>query len=376
MSRHIHIPLWRRPVPVPTWLVVVALAAIALGGSGIAYAVATSSQVDCDAATSTPNPDGTVTIPLRCRVTAMPQPSESPTASPSPTDSPTPTPSPTSSPTATTGPSPTPSTTSPTPSPTTTTTGPQVGCLADFARCGYPNALTTGPTSTTTTLNGNQTFAAANTVIANTKINGCVEVRASGVVFRNVLINAAGCFWAFRNWGTNLVLEDVEITCGDQPGSNGFSNAGQNTGSATIRRADIHHCENGLNVPGNTTLVDSWIHDMYDGGDAHTDGAQFNQGAANIRFVHNVFDARGNTSSAVTMWDESNPQNANVIFDRNFFIDGAYSLRCGRYGTAVNVVVTNNRFTGWDYGYATDCASGGEVWSGNIDDNGLTLKAA
>ena len=297
-----------------------------------------------------------------------PTPTPSATQSASPSPSPTVQPSPSVSPTATTAPPPA-TTPPPSPSPTAGLND----CLNRLAECGFPHAGNTGPTGTLAASTRTQ-YSTAGETVTDMDISGCVEVHAADVTFRNVRI-AAPCFWAVRSFAAGAVFDDVEISCQDTPGSNGYSNGGG--GSVTLRRADIHHCENGLNVPGDTALIDSWVHDLYDGGDAHTDGAQFNQGAANIRFEHNTIDVRGNTSSAVTMWDEVDPQNRDVLFDRNLFIDGAYSLRCGRQGVAVNVVITGNRFVPGPFGYANACDSGGEVWSGNVrDSDGATIGAA
>lgn len=288
------------------------------------------------------------------------------TQTPSVSPSTTPVPSPTVAPTTTTAPA-----TSP-PAPSPTPTGTLLNCLAQLAACGFPYDLNTGPVPPLT-VSTRTTYATAGETVSGVEIQGCVEVRAANVTFRNVRI-IAPCFWAVRSFAAGTLFEDVEITCSDTPGSNGYSNGVG--GSATLRRADIHDCENGLNVPGNTTVVDSWIHGLYDGGDAHTDGAQFNQGAANIRFEHNTIDVRGNTTSAIIMWDEGDPQNRDVSIANNLMAGGAYTIYCGRYGTAVNVVITGNRFGPFTYGYANSCNTGGEVWSGNVrDSDGATLAA-
>jgi hypothetical protein len=103
---------------------------------------------------------------------------------------------------------------------------------------------------------------------------------------------------------------------------------------------------------------------------AHTDGAQFNQGASNITFTHNtiIVPTPGSTS-AIIMWDEGGVQNANVLLERNLFAGGTYTLYCGREGVANNVRILNNRFGPFEFGYANACDSGGEVWTGNVRDS-------
>lgn len=270
--------------------------------------------------------------------------------------------SPSATPTASSSPS------TPSPSPTTAAPSPTISsgndCLNRLAACGFPNALNTG-TNGALSASTQTIYSTAGQVVTNREIRGCVEVRAANVTFRNVRI-IASCFWAVRSFAANAVFEDVEISCQDTPGSNGYSNGAG--GSVTLRRAEITSCENGLNVPGNTTVVDSWIHDLYDGGDAHTDGAQFNQGAANIRFEHNTIDVRGRSTAAIIMWDEGDPQNHDVLITRNLMAGGAYTLYCGRYGTAVNVTISQNRFGPFTYGSSSYCGDNGEVWTGNVRD--------
>jgi hypothetical protein len=79
-----------------------------------------------------------------------------------------------------------------------------------------------------------------------------------------------------------LLIEDSEIDCTGF-GASGF--VGQGTGieaeNFTIRRVDIHACENGVSAGEDVLIEDSYIHGLYndnvvpppDG--AHADGVQF-----------------------------------------------------------------------------------------------------
>ena len=365
----------------------VAALALVVSGAGVAWAAVAANSIECDATSSTISPDGTAVIPLNCRVGAfVPQPdpsgsvtpspsvSVSPSASASPTPSPTGTVTPSPSPSATVSPSPSPTTASPSPSPsvtpsptaTSTPTPSGTNCLARLAECGYPHAGNTGPTGTLQVVNQSVTITVSG-VYADREIRGCLEVRAPNVTVRNVKVVGTCITGNVRTYAAGSQFLDMEVDCRDGSNSHGFNNG--SGGNATIRRADIHDCENGLNVPGNTDIADSWIHNLYDGGDAHTDGAQFNQGASNIRFVHNTIDARGNTTSAIIMWDEGNPQNSNVLIDGNLMAGGAYTLYCARQGPVNNVVITNNRFGPYTFGHSNTC-NGNRVtaWSNNVED--------
>lgn len=281
-----------------------------------------------------------------------------------------PTPTPTSSPSPSTT-----RTTSPPQSPTPTATSPSQppsnGCVLDPVRCGFPGASNTGPTAPLTTINGNVTYSTAGQTIINTRINGCVEVRAANVTLRNVWVVGNGCFYAVRNFATGLVIEDSYIACGGR-------GTGVTATGYTVRRSEITGCENGFNVGGQVTVEDSWVHALDDSGDAHTDGAQFNQGAANITFRHNtiVVSAPGSTS-AIIMWDEGGTQNSNVVISNNLLAGGTYTLYCPRQNSS-NVRVIGNRFGNYQYGYANGCTPGHVAeWTNNRNDtNGALLGPA
>lgn len=330
-------------------------------GSFTAYAAAAGGQVTCaPGADLLVHGDGTWTCGPEPAPSATPSPSGSPTASPSPTVTTTP-PSPTNPPTTTTAPA----TSPPAPSPT----GTLRNCLAQLAACGYPNDLNTGPSGPLTISTRTQ-YANAGETISGVDIRGCVEVRAQNVTFRNVKISGS-CFYAVRNFSSGLRIEDSELSCN---GSNGTGVASTNY---SLLRVDIHGCENGLDVGGNVSLVDSWIHDMVTCCGAHTDGAQINQGATNITIRHNtiIIPAPGGTS-AIISWDENDPQQQNVAIDANLLSGGTYTLYCPRQGPS-DTRVTNNRFAAYQYGSTNSCVGNHvSVWSGNVLDlDGTTLGA-
>jgi len=240
------------------------------------------------------------------------------------------------------------------------------GCQANPSACGLPDATNTGVPAgkSLSVISGDYTVSDNGAVIDGKEIRGCVEVRAANVTIRNSRIVANGCFYAVRNFSTGLTLSDVDITCGDANGT------GVTATNYTIIRANIHNCENGLNVGGNVTLEDSYIHDLFDGNGAHTDGAQFNQGASNITFRHNtiISPAPGGTS-AIIMWDESDPQNTNVLITGNLLAGGTYTLYCPRNNSS-NVNIVGNRFGNYQYGSSNSCVSGHVAqFSGNVRDS-------
>jgi len=175
--------------------------------------------------------------------------------------------------------------------------------------------------------------------------------------------------------GTPLLLEDVEIDC--------LGSGGNALGEAdfTVRRADIHGCENGLDVNQNVILEDSYIHDLFNTSASHTDGIQFanfrlvaNQwvsGAANVVIRHNTIYSVGVDGSLGTSAIISNPRNdTNILIERNLLAGGAYTLYCDRPGAGINYRVIGNHFSTrfspkvGAFGPSDGCAD--EVLSGNV----------
>jgi len=218
-----------------------------------------------------------------------------------------------------------------------------------------PNAGNTGvPDGTVlTAYTGSSTISRANTVIDG-KLLGCIEVTAPGVVIRNSKISCRPTYAAVSVddggfSGTPLLLEDVEIDCGDNPG-HGIGEA-----NVIVRRANIHGCENGLDVNQNITVEDSFIHDLYNSSEAHADGIQLAghfengvvvAGAKNVTIRHNTIYGVGPDGSLGTSAIISNPRgDTNILIEGNVLAGGAYTLYCDRPGTGVNYRVVDNRFS-------------------------------
>lgn len=234
------------------------------------------------------------------------------------------------------------------------------------APTGFPDATNTGVPAGTALTNssGQLNITVAGTVIDARNHSGNIVVNAPNVIIKRSRIRTASAFNVIQNNSTNLLIEDCEID-GINSNSQGFT-----SGNVTVRRCNIHNCENGLNVGGPTVVEDSFIHDLYSGGGAHSDGAQFNQGASNITFRHNTI--QGGNTSAIIMWDEGNPQNANVLIENNKLSGGAYTLYTARQGPVTNVRIRNNRFVVGSaaFGYCNGAVVGTTVteWSGNVND--------
>jgi hypothetical protein len=276
-----------------------------------------------------------------------------------PTATPTPTPTPTATPTPTVTPEPTPT---PTPTPT--------GSFPDASNTGVPIGTTltayTGPASITT----------PGTVIDGKTITGEIDIDAPDVTIRDSKINGVVRVW--DDTTNSLLLEDTEIDCGGGNTAIGEANY-------TVRRANIHGCENGFDMNQNIDVEDSYIHGLAIVG--HDDGIQFAyghfenghevDGVRNLRIVHNtIFGHDDSLSSADGSFGTSaiigNTARADdVLVQGNLMAGGAYTIYC-LAGPSTNYRVLDNHFStrytpsvGF-YGPSAECFD--DTQSGNVID--------
>lgn len=233
---------------------------------------------------------------------------------------------------------------------------------------GFPDASNTGvPPGTTLTQSGGITVNTANTVV-NAVDAPWVDVNAANVTIRNSDLGEPGAIFPIQVVSGSVTVEDTTINCGG-----GFT--GVAFGNYTLRRVEITGCENGAHVDNNSSILDSWIHDLDASGDNHTDGIQFSGGAGNILIRHNNIEkiapegTNGGTS-AIIMHTGTGAQNHDVTIENNRLDgdDSVVALYCPR-AAASNIFVNNNRMVvGW-LAYTNEC-TGNHVtqFNGNVDD--------
>jgi hypothetical protein len=259
-------------------------------------------------------------------------------------------------------------------------------CPADCGTCptggcalpGYPDASCTGvPAGTAlTAYTGPWNITTPNTVIDGKSIDGTIAVSASGVVIRNSRI-VGGVYVDDRGWpgGTPLLVEDTEIDCG------GAGGTGVGEAHFTMRRVDVHGCENGFDINQDVLIEDSYIHDLFQDEVAHSDGAQLASGhwtgsayaccALDVTFRHNTIYGMGvgdvfGTSAIIS----NRGGDVNILIEDNLLAGGAYTLYCEQGTRGTNYRVLDNHFStkfkssvGY-YGASTDCSD--ETQSGNV----------
>jgi hypothetical protein len=253
---------------------------------------------------------------------------------------------------------------------------------------GWPDATTTGvPAGTTlTTVTGDIDINTNGQLYENKTVNGTLTVNGDNVTIRNCRINVGGIYGIASN-GANLLIEDCEINGGNVVGHTGVTDR-----NYTIRRCNIHGCDNQVWAQQNVLIEDCFIHDNvpYDPIlDPHTDGVQMPDGANNVTIQHNTIwgdfrwpdiahggpDDTGFGNSAITTGSSM----ANITIHNNLLSGGGYSLRLAVTTPGTSIVVTNNRWTnqpeaaaGWPTFYAGfgsidgGCPGNATTWTDNL----------
>jgi hypothetical protein len=257
----------------------------------------------------------------------------------------------------------------PTTAPTTPpTTSPPATDFPDASNTGVPSGVTLAAYTGPMTIN-------SNTTIDSKDISGCLLVTGGVVTIKNSKIHG-DCFYVVDATApATLTIQDSDIACLTSAGNpmNGTAIGEENF---TANRVNVHSCENGFDINGNSAISDSYIHDLFQSGEAHTDGAQLVAGAHDVNFQHNTIYSGTNTNGTIVNGTSSimtrelqYGQVKNITINNNLLSGGAYALYCQQQGKASNQVVTNNRFStkfaskGGVYGPWTDCED--ETHSGN-----------
>ena len=273
-------------------------------------------------------------------------------------------------------------------------------CIRD----SFPNASNTGVPAgvTLTSYSGPCTITAANTVI-DSKTVGCgtLLIQAAGVTVRKskvgrVIVDTD----VNRTW--SLTISDSEVDAGSGDYS-AISN-----GNVTIERTDIRGGHNGLECQEHASFCairDSWIHDQWrpPSGDFHLGGLLHmgtqvpctGTNGACVEIVHNTIvcdtpvnrDGGGCTGN-INLLPHWGPLKGAIVTN-NYLGANPTAAYCTYGGAgmeypATNVVYQNNVFQRGTnrkcaaYGPVTnfDSSATGNVWSGNVWDDGTPVAPA
>ena len=228
---------------------------------------------------------------------------------------------------------------------------------------GYPDATNTGvPTGVTLTNSGPITVTTNGAVIQNLNlVNANITVNANNVTIRNCRITTYD-YYPIENNGTNLVVEDCEIT-----GTDPNVAAAISFGGYTARRLNVSGGADGFKANANCVIEDCYVHDLAVTQDSHNDGIQ-STGGNNVTVRHNTIDT--NTDGVAIQFGSTN---TGWLITDNLIRATGWALN-GNAGTS-SCTVTNNRFApvpGW-YG-AYSLGGSGNTYSGNYrDDTGAAI---
>jgi myo-inositol-hexaphosphate 3-phosphohydrolase len=264
-----------------------------------------------------------VTDPICVGTCTTPAPGTDPEPTPDPDPEPTPDPDP-----------------EPTPTP---------GAFPGFDKVGNIRYASTG------TL-GSQTITANNTVIERKTINGTITIDgAQNVTLRDITVNGGSSGYGIRLMnGARVNIEYATVK--------GFDNGIAFSGWRCFRCDISGQEQDGVKLGDDTTLEQSYIHDLKPEAGAHADGGQMQSAAENLVIKDNWIDSRGGGSfgnSALIIKNDSKNTLSGpgpVTIDNNFLDGGNYTIyvyKGSSGGTVDNIRVTNNKFGGhYRYGYS------------------------
>jgi hypothetical protein len=207
---------------------------------------------------------------------------------------------------------------------------------------------------------------ADNTSLVGLDISGAVQNSHNSLTVKNTRIRCENeSSWCIT-LGEGATVIDTEIG----GGANGTTTVGaigllsgyyaHSITPNVIARVNIHHTIHGMRVDGDTTVTDSYIHDLPMGdapyADAHTDGIMCTAGQ-NVTINHNRIET-GNTATFFVQWETGNVSIGNYLIQNNLFVaitkngqQSSYGIDIENKGIGGPITVRNNTFTyGWQVG--------------------------
>jgi hypothetical protein len=193
-------------------------------------------------------------------------------------------------------------------------------------------------------------------VLEGVDIQGCVSVRANHVVIRASRIRCSGGDTtpfpvSVEEGYVDLLIEDTEI---DGMGAAPSAIMGKNWAA---RRVNVHGSADGPRMGSNTTLQDSYVHDLSRSPGTHNDTLQ-TLGGINIRIAGNTLLAyKASTDDPMNgalQTGELQEPLSNVLVEGNYMDGGSYTIRGGsgpRDGHLVSNYVFRKNVIGSNCGY-------------------------
>ncbi|MEP6729173.1 MAG: hypothetical protein ABJE10_00980 [bacterium] len=231
------------------------------------------------------------------------------------------------------------------------------------ADTGKPVASNTGvPIGTSlTVVIGDRTYSVDNQVITDQDIRGFVQITGKNITFKNSIVRgrAVACsktsgnkslIWVREDVGASATIQHVELSA-IAPNACLDGIWATNT---TIVRANIHGVVDGVKAYDNSTIQDSYIHDLSafavdpnqtDG--THNDGIQTFVGNQHIRIIHNNLAMTSQNNAAYQLTQDFGKPSTDIHIENNWLDGGGCTLNLSHKGgptPMTGIYVLNNRF--------------------------------
>jgi len=233
---------------------------------------------------------------------------------------------------------------------------------------GKPGPSNTGVPAKTklTVVSGDQTYSSG--VITDLDIHGLVTLTGS-VTLKDSIVrgpnSSSGCSdtGVINTSGSGVTIEDVEVA----PTAANACMDGIWASNAKLIAVNIHGTVDGVKAWNNTTVQDSYIHDLVEyasdpnqgGGPTHNDAVQTYGAGTDILLNHNTMVMSENDNSDYQLTQDEGVPATNIQIVNNWLYGGGCSLNLSTKGggpvtAAAGILVENNRFGQGSTGFA-DC---------------------
>lgn len=229
----------------------------------------------------------------------------------------------------------------------------------------YPGPSTTGSHGVRGVRPGG-TVTRDGAVISNVVVNGQLTVEADDVVIRNVMIRTSSSYGVLT-YGLRTVVEDTTVI--GTPGATLAGIAAYPPGSVHVRRVDVSRVEDGVRLAHDSSLVDSYVHDLAGGADSHYDGVTAD-GYRGWTIRHNTILNPHDQTAAVWIGDPRYEASEGLLAE-NLLAGGGYTVYAGT-GTGTGLHVVDNVFStryhpqAGHWGPITEWSGEGNTWHGNV----------
>ncbi len=171
-------------------------------------------------------------------------------------------------------------------------------------------------------------------VVSALDVHGTIHVRADDVTIRDSRVTSSD-YWPILLEPDHhgLVVTDTTVV------GSGSCQAGIGTRNYHAIRLDVHGCGDGAKAGDDTTIEDSWFHDLLVTPGSHNDGIQVGAGD-HIMIRGNRISAPTGQTSAIMIGPDYGTPISDVRIEDNRLDGGAYAIHLD----ANDAVIRGNRF--------------------------------